>query len=111
MKFKYKKIKTMKKLILIIFAFSFLQITGISQNENSTIDVKIGGFIQYSMYMDTYESVDTRDGAMSLYPKRASLDSNNNDVNKNLQFQMVSVQTRPKISVTGPEVARAKYGL
>ena len=70
--------------------------------------VRVSGFIQHSIYADTYESSDTRDGVIMLYPKQASYDTNNQNIHQNLQFQMLAIQSRPRVTMDGPEIAGAK---
>ncbi|MBN1953037.1 MAG: hypothetical protein JW801_17665 [Bacteroidales bacterium] len=92
---------------LVLLTFPYLFLCG-QTAEKPPIKITVSGYIQHSMYVDTYKSTDTRDGIMLLYPNQQVLDSNGQDVNKNRQFQMMAIQSRPRISVSGPVVAGAE---
>ena len=49
-----------------------------------------------------------REGHFLLYPKNELLDPDGKDVNANLQLNMLSIQTRLNLLVTGPDVWKAK---
>jgi len=70
--------------------------------------VKVGGFVRYDLFMDTYKSVDTRDGELYLYPRPEALDSFGNDINENLQLEMLSLTTRLNVAINGPNILGAK---
>lgn len=91
----------MKKQLL--FLFSFLLIPGlvIAQDTEQKAKVTFGGYVRYEFIIDTYESVDTRDGEVYLYPLSESLDINGDDLNKNFTLNMLGLQARPKVSASG----------
>ncbi len=102
----------MKKIayLLILGAISF-QSKGQSQNATSdplAITIKYYGFVSYEAYVDTYNSVITRDGELYLYPNKPSYDSERNDMNKNLQTNMLALQSRIGSKISGPEALGTK---
>lgn len=97
------------KKAFVLFIGVVLSISIHAQQDDKPIrDVSVGGFVQYSMYTDTYASVDTRDGVFNLFPKAPEYDSNGVDLNENFQFQMAAFQARLNIKATGPDVLGAK---
>jgi hypothetical protein len=78
------------------------------ETENGKPTVDIGGFVRYEAFFDTYKSVDTRDGDVYLYPRAENLDIDGNDINKNRQFEMLSLQSRFYLTLGGVEAFGAK---
>jgi len=85
-------------------------IRGFSQSGGTENDfgIDFGGFVRYEMYYDTYNSVDSRDGNIYLYPLRPDEDLNGDDINQSGQLEMLAYQTRLKGTITGPEAFGAK---
>ncbi|NBC83842.1 MAG: hypothetical protein GVY19_10755 [Bacteroidetes bacterium] len=83
-----------------------LGVHGQEKSEEPT--VKAGGFVRYDMIMDTYESVDSRDGMLYFYPLPEVIDEEGNDINENLQFEMLSLTSRVNLEITGPEILGAQ---
>jgi hypothetical protein len=79
-----------------------------AQDEPQKLNVKLSGYVGYEMYFDTYNSVQTRDGEIYLYPKTENLDINGDDINKNFQSQMLSIQSRTRLTASGIEAFGAK---
>lgn len=92
------------RLIISLTALFFFN----NLNAQEEIKVKIGGFVRYEAFFDTYKSLDAREGEIFLYPKAAQLDDNGDDVNKRLQLEMLSVMSRFNIKTQGPTVFNAK---
>jgi hypothetical protein len=97
----------MKKTTLLLFT-SLFSIMLIAQETEKVFNPKVSGYVSYEAFFDTYQSVDTRDGDVYLYPLPANLDVNGDDINENLQFRMLSIQSRLKFSSTGPDAFGAK---
>lgn len=76
-------------------------------SEESVIKIDLSGYVQHAMFLDSYESTDTRDGTMLLYPNQALFDTLGNDLNENKQFQMVAIQSRPRFKITGTKLGGA----
>ncbi|MFC2103988.1 hypothetical protein ACFLS4_01385 [Bacteroidota bacterium] len=91
----------MKRKLLIFLTIVFIPGILISQETEQKAKVTLSGYVRYELFMDTYESVDTRDGEVYLYPLSENLDINDDDINKNLSLNMLGLQARPKIIATG----------
>jgi hypothetical protein len=93
----------MKRFFLVFFLcntmFSYI---AYSQEPEQKPVVNITGYAAYEMFFDTYKSVDTRDGEVYLYPKKAVYDIYGDDINKKLQTEMLSINSR--INITGSGV-------
>ena len=76
----------MRKQLLLLTVF-FIPGILLSQETEQKVSVTLSGYVRYEMFFDTYESADTRDGEVYLYPLRESLDINNNDPLENLPDQ------------------------
>jgi len=88
-------------LLLLIPLFSFAGDKGI-------FGIKFSGFVKNDIFYDSHQTVTAREGHFLLYPSNALLDLNNNDINAQSSFNMLSIQTRLKGAITGPDVLGAK---
>lgn len=99
------KSDSMKNYLLILIAV--LPLFGFSQDEKK-FGIKFSGFVKSDLFFDTRETVDVREGHFLLYPQNESLDPDGNDVNENLKFHLLSIQTRLKGTISGPDALGAK---
>jgi hypothetical protein len=98
----------MRKLLLLFLSIIFLPGILISQETEQKPSVTLSGYVRYEMFFDTYESVDTRDGEVYLYPLGENLDINGDDINRNFQLNMLGLQARPRITAIGPNAFGAE---
>ena len=91
----------MRKLLLLFLSVIFLPGILISQETEQKHNINFSGYIGYEMYFDTYNSATTRDGQVYLYPLAEDLDINGNDINQNFQSQMLSIQSRTRLTSSG----------
>lgn len=96
----------MKKILLIIVFL--LPIVVLSQDDEKKFGIKFSGFVKTDIYFDSRQTVDAREGQFLLYPKNEQLDENGEDINAATKFTMLSIQTRLKGTITGPDVLGAK---
>lgn len=89
---------------LLLLLYSSVQ----AQENEEKPQLEFHGYVKYDIFLDTYESVDTRDGMMYFYPKPSNPDVTGKDINENLQLEMLSLTTRFKLSITGPTVLGAQ---
>lgn len=112
--------------VLLICLFSFVHVSAQYKPTDKTTDkknvtsgktvkindqeikIKLGGFVRFESYFDTYKSVDSRDGQIYFYPKKPLIDDNGNDINETNQFGMASFDSRFNIKATGYEILGAK---
>jgi len=98
----------MKRFLLILISVFFVFSGFAQESTKPKIDVKPYGFVAYEAIFDTYKSLDVRDGELTFYPLKPNYDANGNDINKKVQFQMLSIITRFGIKVSGPDILGAK---
>ncbi len=68
----------------------------------------IGGYVRTEMFFDTRENFEAREGHLMILPKMERLDLDNKDLNERFKTNLLSIQTRLNLKVTGPEVWGAK---
>lgn len=94
-----------KKVLLILF---LLPVIALTQEKEKAISLAFHGFVKSDLFLDTRENVMVREGHFLLYPQNEKLDPDGKDVNANLQLNMLSIQTRMNLLITGPDVWKAK---
>jgi len=86
-----------------------LILTGISAKaQEKKVNVKLSGFVAAETYFDTRKTVNSRDGAILLYPANELLDSEGNDLNDRSEFFMTTIQSRLRATVAGFEAFGAQ---
>lgn len=96
----------MRKVELLVLIFIFLQLSVRAQNRDFSAEPF--GFVSYGIIYDSYKSLASRDGETLYYPLRRELDKNGNDINSRNYLQMLSLQSRVGLKITGPEIGLAK---
>ena len=89
--------------ILIFFTSMFAQ-----EKSKSSFGFELKGYAKTDVILDSRQTVSAREGHFLLYPTAENLDINNNDINANSNFNMLSIQTRLTAIVTGPDAFGAK---
>lgn len=79
-----------------------------AQEEIEKLSVDFSGYVGYSFFIDTYESSDTRDGLVYLYPLAEDLDINGDDLNKDIDAQMLAIESRARLTASGLSAFGAK---
>ena len=97
----------MKKCLTLI-AGLFLLLTMSYGQSASDFGISFTGFVKTDVYYDTRQSVSIRDGHFLLYPKNELLDPNGDDINGKDVFNIISIQTRLRGNITGPDAFGAK---
>jgi len=95
----------------IFFAgFVFIPIFTFSQPKSPENPLKIvfSGYVKSDIFYDSRQNVSIREGHFYLYPAAVSYDQNHEDINAKSNFNMLAVQTRFAVSVSGPDVLGAK---
>jgi hypothetical protein len=88
-------------LVVACIALSFVQA---QEEEKPKYTYTFGGFINYSAFLDTYQSAVSREGEIYLYPLRENLDTLGNDLNESPELEMLSLMTRVFAKVKGPQL-------
>jgi hypothetical protein len=101
----------MKRFVIIsaFFAASFAALS--SQETDPSWGIKFTGYIKNDIFYDTRQSTASnglREGHFYLYPDNVLSDADGNDINANPSFHMLSIQTRIKGDITGPDAFGAK---
>jgi hypothetical protein len=86
-----------------------LILIGISAKaQEKKVSVKLSGYVTAESYFDTRKTVNSRDGAILLYPANELLDAEGNDLNDRSEFLMTTVQSRLRATVSGFEAFGAQ---
>lgn len=96
----------MKKFIILVL--SFIPLIALTQEKEKAVEFKFHGYVKSDLFLDTHENVEIREGHFMLYPQNEELDPNGEDVKANVQLNMLNIQTRLNLLVTGPDVWKAK---
>jgi hypothetical protein len=94
-------------LVLTCLLISFF-LQGQEKKEEPKFGVKFSGFIKTDAFYDTRQTVNIREGNFLLYPDNISNDANKVDINAYSNFNILSIQSRVKAVITGPEAFGAK---
>lgn len=99
----------MRKIIFPLFLLhNLICIAQENKNEAPKFGIKFSGFLKTDIFYDTRQTVNIREGHFLLYPDNFSYDSNGNDINAKANFNILSIQSRLKGAVTGPDAFGAK---
>ena len=94
--------------IFILSLLIFLFFNTIQAQDNKVIDLKLGGFVKVDYFFDSRQTVAVREGHFLLFPEAEKLDENGNDINATPNFNILAIQTRVNLGISGPEVYGAK---
>jgi len=78
-----------------------------TENEKQ-FGVKLSGFVKNDFIFDTRQTVAAREGHLLLWPAPYMPDNDGADINEGLNFNFLSIQTRLKGSITGPDAFGAR---
>ncbi|MCK9279878.1 MAG: hypothetical protein M0P71_04600 [Melioribacteraceae bacterium] len=94
-----------KKIVLVVLLISTIVI---AQNETAELKVQFGGYINWSGYLDSRQTVSLREGHLLLYPSAPVYDKEGNDINDKANLNFLSIQTRINSKITGAEAFGSK---
>ena len=81
----------------------------LAQDNDKKFTLDFSGFIRNDMMYNTRQVVSARaEGQFLLAPKAIDLDANGEDINANPTFNMIGINTRFRVKMTGPETFGAK---
>ncbi len=101
----------MKKLILAALIISSISVNINAQDkkkEEKKFGIKFSGFVKTDMFYETRQTVNIREGHFSLYPANSFFDTDNKDINAKPNFNILSIQSRLKGALSGPDAFGAK---
>ena len=91
----------------------FLMVQGISaqdkeKDEEKKFGAKISGFVKNDFFYDTRQTVAAREGHFLLWPSPENLDMIGEDINAQSNFNMLAIQSRISLALSGPDALGAK---
>ncbi len=95
-----------KSLLFLVFSVFFA--SGIMAQDESSFGIKFSGFVKTDIFWDSRQTIAAREGHFLLYPANEDLDAEGNDINAKANFNMLSIQTRLRGTITGPDALGAK---
>jgi hypothetical protein len=96
----------MKKLSIVVFVL--LMSTMTFAQKKAKFGIKFSGFVKSDIIFDSRQTVTAREGHFLLYPMSADLDQYGKDINGKSNFNILSIQSRLKGVITGPDAFGAK---
>src|SRR5210317_363244 len=97
----------MKKSLVLFTLLATWTLISVAQDAPS-FGIQFSGFVKTDMFWDSRQTVDAREGHFLLYPANERLDENGDDINAKASFTMLSIQTRLRGTITGPDALGAK---
>ena len=94
-------------LILLVLPWNQLR-SQTSEKKEPLFGVHFSGLIKTDFIYDTRQTVNLRDGSLLFYPEPVKLDSEGNDINAKPTFNILSIQTKVTMNITGPDALGAK---
>jgi len=101
----------MKRNILMLFLLAMNILYVFAQENDPAWGIKFSGFVKNDIFYDTRQSSASnglREGHFYLYPDNNLYDFAGNNINANPSFHMLSIQTRIKGDITGPDAFGAR---
>lgn len=101
--------KYFTRIFLIAFVFIKPAFLVAQEPVKPKFEIKPYGFIAYELYMDTYKSIDSRDGESYSYPSYPKYDKiTGKDANRKFMLEMAAFTARLGLKIAGPDFFGAK---
>jgi len=97
----------MKKIVLILAAALASNVLTGQKAEESKWGIRFTGFVNTDFFYDSRQIVSARQGHFLLWPAAENLDPNNEDINSRGSFNLLSIRTRLRGTISGPDVLGA----
>jgi hypothetical protein len=101
-----------KKSNLILFFIVLMSIPVATKAQDDSENQKFGlswsGFVKNDFFYDSRQTVAAREGHFLLYPMPVNEDPEGNDINANGSLNFLSIQSRLKARISGPDAFGAK---
>ena len=98
----------MKKIIFSLAVAAVCGMLKAQDGEEPTWGIKFSGFVNTDYFFDSRQTVNAREGHFLLWPAAENFDPNNEDINAKASFNMLSIRTRIRGTISGPDVMGAK---
>lgn len=95
-----------KRLLLFVLTLTWAFVS--TAQDDSKFGIRFSGFVKTDMFWDSRQTVAAREGHFLLYPANEKLDADGEDINARANFNMLSIQTRLRGTITGPDALGAK---
>lgn len=98
--------------LVILFLNAAVTFSLAEENEkkDSPVSFKLSGYIKNDFFYDTRQTVSAREGHFLLWPMAPSYDATGYDVNTKNSFNFLSIQSRLRLTISGPDALGAKLG-
>lgn len=95
--------------LILVYCLLLIPSTSFSQSETKEeINLKFGGYINWTANYDSRQTVSLREGYLFLYPADKKLDEKGNDINDKPNLNFLAIQTRLNTRIDGPQALGAK---
>lgn len=98
----------MKKLIFILTILCSMLVYGQEKKDPPKFGISFSGFVKTDVFYDSRQTVSIREGHFLLYPDAINPDALGKDINATGNFNILSIQTRIKGTISGPDAFGAK---
>lgn len=92
-------------MILTVFALS---LRAQENPETPRYGITFSGFVKTDFFYDSRQTVNLREGHFLLYPENIVIADDGTDINDNPSFNILSIQSRLKGAITGPDAFGAR---
>ena len=99
---------TLGVFLFFMIGFSMALWPSFLSAQESGSRISFTGFVKTDAFFDTRNTVNAREGHFALYPAPEILNDEEQDINDNAQFNMLSIQSRLTGRITGPEAFGAR---
>lgn len=89
--------------LIIVCNTDFQRVIAKKKKKDPEFGVKWGGYVKADYILDTRRLNDTREGQYLVIPLGEKLDTNGDDLNKELGYNQFAIESRLKASFTGPD--------
>ncbi len=96
----------MKKFIL--FIITMIPFLIFAQEQQNNFGIHFSGYVKNDFFYDYRKTVGIREGHFYLYPENIKYDADSVDINAKTTFNFLSIQTRLRGDITGPDAWGAK---
>ncbi|MFH0755850.1 MAG: hypothetical protein V2B15_01010 [Bacteroidota bacterium] len=98
----------MKRITIALLLILIVQGLWAQEEEEKKFGVKISGFVKNDFFYDSRQTVAAREGHFLLWPAAVDQDENGEDINAGANFNMLALQSRLSLAITGPDALGAK---
>lgn len=93
---------------VVLAAASARPLPGQTAAKPPAFSLAFSGYVKTDIFYDSRQTTSIREGHYLLYPKGPALDPDGADTNARGSFNILSIQTRAALKITGPDALGAK---